>query len=151
MSDLPPTQLITTGVRQLLIDHLGGTSPHVYDTVVPVDAQFPYWVVYQIPGGEGYGPPLTDPDADTQIVVQVDSVAGRRDQAQLNRDRAANVMLSRRGGALQYDMGAIAGWAFCGRMRNDVPGGVEVEGAPPNAVFTASDRYTIAVTPTASS
>lgn len=143
-----PVQLITTAVINLLKDNLAVGS-RVYDSKVPPDATHHYWLVTHIAGGGYGGPPLTQPEADTTLVYQVDSVGARRDQAQWAADKAATIMVGRgAGGALTFALAMPAGWNECARMRNDVPGGVEVEGAPPNLVFTASNRFEVVVTPT---
>jgi hypothetical protein len=138
-----PEQLVTNAFLELL--RSGGLA--VYDHTVPPAARRPYCMVSSIPGGGWSGPPLMGGQDDASLVYQVDYVAARRDQAQLYRDKGDAVVVGRTDGGLDFEFPYVEGWACCDRIRTDAPGGVEVEGAPPNAVYTAVRRYTITMTP----
>lgn len=144
---VPPTQLIYNNLLAMLNDQL---SARVYDTVGPTDITnlSNWWVLYAIAGGEFYGPPLTNPEADTILMYQLDSVAKRRDAAMLAADRAVDAWVGRTNGALTVPLTMPPGWNQCDRMRSDTPGGVEPQGAPPSTLYVASNRFAIAVTPT---
>lgn len=143
-----PTQLITTAIIDMLKAAFGAGA-RVYDHRVPEGATHPYWMVSHLPGGDRSGPPLVAPDSDAALVFQVDGVALRRDAAQLAADRAVDVMIGRNAaGGFVRELVMPSGWALCDRMPSEGSGGVEQEGAPPNVVYTAPNRFTVVVTPT---
>lgn len=142
-----PVQLVTTALLAMLKAELE-PGWKVYDTNVPPSAASSYYMLSQIGGGSFSGPPLTAPEIDEEIVYQLDAVAARRDQAQLMADRGKELMVGRDAtGALRFALTMPGGWVESGRIRNDVPGGVDQEGAPPSVVYTAPNRYTVQVTP----
>lgn len=137
-------------VTSALIAMLRSSVPstlRVYDHRAPADRTFPYLVVMRIPGGGSGGPPLYDPDVDLTLAYQIDGVGSRRDSAEWAAGRAGRVVVGRTGGSFQYELPLPAGVRECGRMRLDTLGGVELEGLPPNEVFTVPNRYEITVTP----
>lgn len=137
-------QKVTNALLALLRTHLGD---NVYDhDTVPDTPTTPYYVVYRIPGGTSGGP-MADPEADLTLVFQINAVGKRRDQAEWASDKVTEVMLGRDELGRLEELPLPSTMFECGRMRSDVPGGVEQEGAPPNAVYTAVQRFEIAVTP----
>lgn len=148
MADQIEVQKVTNAVLQLL--RVAMNTDAVYDHVAPENRTYPYHVLYRIPGGDSYGPELVDPDVDRTFIYQVDSVGKRRDQAEWAADRVNSVILGRTNGAFDNDLPLPNTIAECDRMSSDVPGGVEQEGVPPNAVYTAVQRFGIAVTPSTS-
>ncbi len=141
-----PQQLVTNAILTALRAQPGWTvhdHPHVIQS-----PSYPYLALFAVPGGGFTGPPLTNPHADVQLVYQLDAVGARRDQAQLQGDKAARVMVGRApGGAFLVDFEDVEGWAYCDRMPTDTtPGGVEVVPATPT-LYRDTRRYTIALTP----
>lgn len=114
----------------------------------PPDDEVPYYIVYPIEGGGYFGPPLTNPEADAAVVLQVNSVGRRRDQAQRLGTIARNLVLGRQAsGAFQN---AITGSTFvvAHRRPDGGPAGTDYSGRPPDRLFTARERYVLHVTPT---
>lgn len=141
-----PQQLVTNAILAALRAQPGWTAhdhPHLI-----TNPTYPYLALFAIPGGGFTGPPLTAPTADAQLVYQLDSVGTRRDQAQLQGDKAATVLVGRRpDGTFLVDFEGIEGWAFCDRMPTDTtPGGVEVVPAA-TTLYRDTRRYTFALTP----
>jgi hypothetical protein len=137
---------VTSAVIALLKAALPSTVK-VYDHRAPAARTFPYVVVMRIPGGGSSGPPLHDPDVDLILAYQVDAVGNRRDSAEWVAGRAGRALVGRVDGAYERELPLPAEVRECGRMRLDTLGGVELEGLPPNEVFTVPNRYEIAVTP----
>lgn len=140
-----PQQLVTNALLELLRQPGRTVLDHPYTVENP---RYPYLAVSAIPGGAFSGPPLTHPDADAELVYQVDAIGTRRDQAQALGDWAAGRLLRREvDGAYTHDFGTVEGWAVMARMPTDTtPGGVEVTPAP-TTLYRDSRRYTIALTP----
>lgn len=114
----------------------------------PVDEPVPYGIVYSIEGGQFGGPPLIAPDADAQFVVQVNCVGERRDQAESMLDGVRGLILGRdASGAFNTAITAPTGWVIAGRWSDGGPAGVDYEGRPPSRLFTARERFVLAVTP----
>lgn len=68
---------------------------------VPADLESgPYAIVYQLPGGDTWGPFLSGPDEGAQLPYQVTSVGKRSDQADWMADRVRRAMVGRTNGAL---------------------------------------------------
>lgn len=61
----------------------------------PVDAPLPYAIVYQIPGGNFYGPPMIGPEQDGDLIYQVTCIGGTASQAMWLDDRVRQVILDR--------------------------------------------------------
>lgn len=125
------------------------TEIEAYDHFAPREGRvFPYVIVYRIQGGDSYGPPLWDPNADLNLVYQIDAVGERRDQAEFVGSLVAQIMIGTSNGSPLYQLNLPPEISECGRLRHDVPGGVDVEGDPPHEVFTLPGRYEVCVTPT---
>lgn len=140
-----PRQLVTLAFRKLLASH---PSLKIYSGFMPDDPAFPLGVLHSIPGGGYSGPPLTDPDADSAYVYQVDVVGSRVDQVEKGRDELHQLVLGRDpDGAFLHALEEIPGWAWMDRLPGDTPGGVDPEKAPSGTIFTATSRYTVALTP----
>jgi hypothetical protein len=67
----------------------------VYWGKVDADAALPYVVVYAIAGGELGGPPLTNPEADAELIYQVTCVGGTPTQAVWMDDHVRAVVVGR--------------------------------------------------------
>lgn len=125
-----------------------GTGKQVGDHQAPKNPAFPYYVLYQVPGGAFWGAGLVDPEAGAVIRYVLRSVGYRRDQAQAAADRGRKVVLGRdQTGAFLSSITPPDGYAICGRVASEeAPPGVEPEGAPPE-VFSISEGYSIVITP----
>lgn len=130
-------------------DNSGGGAK-VYDHEVPEVPGFPYVCLYQIPGGSYSGPPLTAPESDLTAVFQVDAVGTRRDQAQWLADKVFTVTLGRApNGQLLYPLTAPGGWRECARLAADTPPGVIRDPTAKNPLYSAPQRFAVAITPSA--
>jgi len=141
-----PVQLVTNALIALLKSQAGwSVHDHPYIVEKPT---YPYLAVFQLPGGRFSGPPLTAPDADAELLFQLDAIGRRRDQAQLQGDKACALLIGREAdGSYTHDFGAVEGWKVTGRMPADTtPGGVETIQATPT-LYRDTRRYTIALTP----
>ena len=140
-----PRQLVTLAVRELLSRH---RSLKVYAGFIPEQGQLPLAVLHSIPGGSYSGPVLTDPEADTFYEYQVDVVGSRMDQVEKGADELRDLVLGRGpGGEFKHALEVVPGFGWVDRLPTDTPGGVDVEKAPSGTVFTASNRYTVVLTP----
>lgn len=137
---------VTTAVIEMLKTGLDTAGVAVYDHGAPANRDFPYVVVYRIPGGTATGPILYDPDADITIPYQIDAVSNRRDSAEWAAGQVGQIMVGYVNGVLEYALPLPDTARECGRMRTDL-GGVEPEGLPPNRVYTVPNRYEVTVTP----
>lgn len=146
-----PIQPVTDAVFDALVGAQAAdpdNSPHVYDAdSAPDGRSFPYVVLYQVAGGGSSGPPLTAPDADAEIVFQLDGVGQIRGSAQWARDWACNVLIGRNpDGSFKVALDLPADLAVCDRLLDETMSGVDREGTPPNATFTAAQRVRVAIT-----
>jgi len=140
-----PRQLVTLAFKELLGRH---PSMKVYSGFIPDTPALPLAVLNSIDGGRYDGPPLVAPDADAWYVYQVDVVGSRMDQVEKGRDELRELVLGRdREGAFLHDLEVVPGFVWADRLPSDTPGGVDVEKAPSGTIFTASHRYTLALTP----
>lgn len=146
-----PIQPVTDAVMDLLLTASAAdpdNNPQVYDgDSAPDERRMPYVVIYQIPGGGFSGPPLVGPQDDAEIVFQLDGVGMLRGSAQWARDWACEVLAGRNpGGSFRFALSLPVGLSVCDRLLDDTVSGVEREGNPPNATFTAAQRVRVAVT-----
>jgi hypothetical protein len=120
----------------------------VYDHTVPGDAGKMYLLMQSIDGGTTSGPPLTDPDADIDMVFQFDCVATRRDAAQYLQGRLYAFLLGRNAdGSFATPVTIPTSRRVAARMLNSAPGGVQVQGTPPQYLYVTQDRFTLTITP----
>jgi len=140
-----PRQLVTLAVKELLSRH---RSMKVYAGFIPDTPQLPLAVLHSIDGGRYDGPYFTDPEADAWYVYQVDVVGSRMDQVEKGRDELRELLIGRQAdGSFVHDLEVVPGFAWADRLAADTPGGVDVEKATSGTIFTASHRYTVALTP----
>lgn len=142
-----PQQLVTNALIKALRDAGPGKTilDHPYQVEKP---SYPYLAVFAIPGGSFSGPPLTAPDADAELIYQLDAIGTRRDQAQAMGDWAAGVVVGREAsGLFRVSFEDIPGWKVADRMPTDTtPGGVEVVPAA-TTLYRDTRRFTLALTP----
>lgn len=145
-----PRQYFTDGVIDLL---QRGTGKLVGDHTAPDrdgrddSDYFPYAIVYNIPGGGSDGG-LGFGYEETDVIYQVTSVGLTRAQADWMADRCRLTWLARSGPGFQVPFLSPDGWTVSGRMPEyGFSGGIDVEGDPPNRVFSAPERYVLHVTP----
>lgn len=142
---VPDRQFITNNLLTMLA---AGTGKQVGDHKAPAVPVYPYSVLYVLPGGEYWGAPLIAPDADVDMYYQVDSIGARRDQVEWLADRVRRTMLARTsGGVFQVSFTNPTGWKVADRVPEGGPGGVQVEGSPPNEVFSIPERFALRVVP----
>ena len=72
-----------------------GDSGNAESGVPPEDAPLPYVVVYDIPGGSFYGPPLAAPEDDAEYLFQTTCVGGTAAQATWMDDQVRGVVIAR--------------------------------------------------------
>lgn len=137
-------QLITNALIQALTD----AGLRVGDHDLPTDRTFPYSIVYVVPDAPAPdGPPLTGPEEDVAVGVQITSVGSGRKQAQWQADKVRDLLTGRASsGALAFGLPAIAGWRWSDRL-GAAPSGVAPEGTAPNRTYSVPDRFTLHVTP----
>lgn len=144
---IPQRRELTTALAATLATGTGkpvgvGKAPEAWDLAVG------YYVLYSIDGGEFYGPPLTAPESDGEIVYQVTSVGSRQDHVEWLSDRARATLLGRdSGGAFQVVIAPPAGWVVADRRSEGGFSGASYDGLPPNQVWSGIERYVICVTP----
>lgn len=126
--------LVANEVKALLPREAG-------DGEAPADRTTPYHVLYVIPGGTLDGS-WGNPHEEMDVVVQVNSVGGTREQAQLAQTEVRAALVGRTSSGYTN---AIAGdgWRVTRRECDDA--GVDPE--PPAGLHTAIDRFTFHVVP----
>jgi len=140
-----PLAQVHDGLFALLIEQLAPIRGG--DQEIPPNPAFPYWVLSSIVGGGTEDlTPLGDPETTVTYTFQADSVGRTRQQAQALGGKVVWTLLGRLGGKLYHSVPDLIGWSECARLREGSPGGVAREGVPPNAVYTASVRFTVTVT-----
>ena len=155
---VPDRQLVTDALKATLV---AGTGKQVGDHKAPLDAVSPYCVLHVVAGGRFWGAPLIAPDAQADFVFQVDAVSGpvrdangqivtkaTRKQAEWMADRVRRSVLARTStGAFQVALTPPTGWIVADRAPDGGAGGVQVEGVPPNEVFSVAERFVLRVVP----
>lgn len=142
---VPDRQLITDAFLSMLST---GTGKTVGDHKAPTGQAFPYHVLHVIPGGGYWGAPLAAPDAQADFVYQIDSVSSQRKNCEWAADIARRTVLTRNpAGAFQVTLVPPTGWKVADRVPDGGPGGVTVEGVPPNEVFAVAERFVLRVVP----
>lgn len=108
---------------------------------------FPYVILYSVPGGGYWGPPLRAPNGAASFIYQANAVALRGEQSEELGDAVRDAFLGRApSGAFTHDPPALpGGWAVIDRDADGAPGATEYSGQPPKRVFTTSERYVIHV------
>lgn len=135
-------------VTSALVTGLRTTGMRIGDHEPPADMALPYSIVYIVDDAPPpSGPPLTDPEGDLWIGVQVTSVGSGRKQAQWQADKIRTYLIGRNAsGAHTSALPAIAGFVVASRM-GATPSGVVPEGSAPNTLYNVPDRYVLHVTP----
>src|SRR5262245_41475177 len=115
----------------------------------PVDAQVPYVCVYSVPGGETWGPPLTAPQADGQMLFQVNSVGGTSQQAVWMDDQVRTVILDRNSTGSFTTPLAVGGMSVIDRASQDGTSGPQeaVIDRQGRQLWQTTPRFSITVTP----
>lgn len=135
------TEMLLTLLRR-------GTGKQVGDYELPADAEYPYAILYPIPGGGFDGPPLQSSESDALFTYQVTSVGLSRKQAEWMGDRVrATVVARSANGAFQVAHDDPDGLRIASRMVESGAGGVDVQGDPPHRVYSVAERFSIRVTP----
>lgn len=133
------TDLVTRDHTDALLGVLAATGKDIGDAQTPPDAALPYIVLYPMPGSTRSGP-ISDPNADAELLYQITCVGATREQAEWMRDAAAAAMNA---AALVIPNRSVA-YLF------PVPGDGEVlrddDLDPP--LFYAVARWRLATTPT---
>lgn len=133
---LPDTTPVTDAVVALVAD---GTGRPVGTAVLPAGAEPPFAVVYQLPGGDTWGPGLADPDAGFALLYQITSVAVYRDDVEAHADTVRHVLLDRAGGAFVTPL-VVPGMVVIDR-EHAAFGGIDEQ----RGVFNAREQYLIHV------
>lgn len=150
MSETPNRAAVTAWLKALLdgkvpVGQVCGLGKPQAPAGQPL--QFPYRVLYSIPGGSVSGPALGQSSGDATYSYQVDSVA--RDYA-IAEAAGAEV--------LEWIVGRTADGVFVvqapdpdelrisDRIVDGTPGAPLQEGQPPNQVFTVSHTFAVYVT-----
>ena len=141
-----PVHTMTNLLIQWLKDQLPTYSGRVGDTVAPADTSGPYYVVHHITGGDLWGPGWVSWDS-LDLMYQVDSVAARRDAAQLAAVKVRSLMLRLSELTGKPLVPAPPGWVVAKVEPDSGIGGPDREGVPPAAVFAVPERYVLSLTP----
>lgn len=148
--ETPPRAAVTQWLIDLIDSKLptgkkcGDGLPQTPDGV-PLD--WPYWVVYSIPGGSMSGPPMGQAQGDAVYPYQVDSVGKTRAQAEMAADWVRNWVVGRTAaGVFVVQAADPDGLRISDRIVDGTPGAPLQEGQPPNEVFTVSDTFSVYVT-----
>jgi hypothetical protein len=136
-------------VTQWLLDLLIADEPTfpVGDHNAPDPLEYPYRVVWSVPGGSVSGPPLGESAADADLVYQVDSVGLTREQAERLAARTRRTVAGRLpDGSFHAAAEPPSGLSVSDRILDGSAGSPIVEGTRPNEVWTVSERFVISVT-----
>lgn len=133
---IDPGEIVNAVIEALA----AATGRPVGDGKAPPDRSLPYHVVRTIPGGSTDGS-MGDPNADLELPIQIDTVAGTRDGADHGATRARSVILGRLNGTWAVPLEG-EGWRVYFR-EHDGYGGADGEGE----VYLAPERYRLHVTP----
>ncbi len=144
-------ELVTEAVK-LMVAGSSGKLADVASAPDGADLKKGYYVLHSIPGGrypdDESELALVAPNETVEIVYQVDGVAATYAQAEWLGDRVRHVFLARTSsGAFQVPFQPPAGWKCIDRRPDGGPGGVDVVGIKPNAVYTVVERFALAFTP----
>lgn len=146
MTDLHTPGQITDALLSAAQTFFGATK--VYDHTVFGDVGKMYLLLQTISGGGTSGPPMTAPDADITMVFQFDCIATRRDAAQYLQGRLYAFLLGRADdGSFATPITLPTSRRVADRMLDSAPGGVEVQGTPPQYLYVTQDRFTLTITP----
>lgn len=141
MSVLPRLDVDTAFVQFLDTNLPAGIT--VYYGHVPADAAMPYVAVYGVRGGDTFGPPLTAPDVDAQLIYQTTCVGGTPAQAMWTDDKVRQLILGRTPtGAFNTDL-TVSGMSIADRESIDGLGAPELTGS----LWQTSPRWGIRITP----
>lgn len=146
----PQRQLITTAVLDMLRAELPGP---VGDNRQPASfaengVTFPYWILYDIEGGENQHADYSGNLTAQQLTWQLTCVGRRRDQAQAAADRAVRAWEARDTTTGEYaaSVAAPPNCSVSSRLSN-VPPGVLVEDSSNQAVFSVPLRVSLTCIP----
>lgn len=126
-----------------------GTGRPIGDTESPIArpeaGDFPYAILATVPGLATWGPELSQPDQNFDLVVQVSSAGLRPDQARWMADRVRSTMLARHpDGSFQVNPDAQPqGFVVVDRLPNGGPPENLVEATYTPTVYTLPERFTI--------
>lgn len=127
-----------------------GTNRAVGDTESPFKnpskADFPYSILYAIPGGSFWGPHFTAPDGNADLVFQVSSMGLRPDQARHQADAVRRTLVARQAdGSFQVKLDPPQGYEISDRVPAGGPPEEMVESQYTPTVYTIPERYIIRV------
>lgn len=133
---------IITWVIDLLTESAGGywgDGESYADT-----PSFPYGVIHHV-GGSRWGGGLESPDVNVDVIVQIDAIGRRGDQARALLDRARGVLIDTdSSGTYVYRPDArLEDCVVRAREHFTGPTPVEPAGESPDRVYTTSERFTI--------
>lgn len=107
-------------------------------------ADYPYGILYDIPGGARDGD-YEDYSKDATFVYQFSAIGLRRDQAQLIGDRAGTIVCGRTNGQYTSPLTAPAGLTVMSREL-DLPAGIQQQGTAEQLVWLNPVVFRIYVT-----
>jgi hypothetical protein len=156
----PPLDVITTAVLQLMratgravfdgafsrVPDLEQTNP-VY-AADPVNTQYPYGLLYQLPGGSS--DPFPDLDLDlraTTIAFQVTAVSNVRNQCQAVARQFRDQVIARVDHGWVHDIAMPDGWRIAQRLPDPAAPGIDRAGDPPRVIHSCPVRFALTITP----
>lgn len=135
---IPSSKTVTDALIALIAT---ATGRPVGDATLPTAADPPFAVVYQLPGGEFWGPDYTAPQAGAALVYQVTSVAHHRADAEAHADVIRHALCDRNGDGAFITALAAAGLVVLDRELVSY-GGVTSD----RGVFNVADTFQIHLT-----
>lgn len=120
---------------------------HAPDSAHEVTDPYPYGVLHVV-SSTRWGAPLSDPDRELILHVQLDCVGRRPDQARELQDRARGALIDVDlvGEYLNPGPEQRDDWTVVRREHEAGPTPIDDAGEPPDRVFTTSERFTIHAT-----
>lgn len=116
--------------------------------VLDPEDDYPYAILYEMEGGAFSGPALTAPEADADFRYQVTCVGTSRSQARWAADRVRRTMVDREPtGAFKVSYTAPPGVKLTDRLLIGGSGYTEVDGDPPNELYSIPTLYALGATP----
>lgn len=143
-----PVQPIITWAMDLVFAATGAKlgDSEAPDGLNDLDDPYPYGVIHHIDSNR-WGAPLITTDRHLDLIIQIDAVGRRQDQARAFQDRvrSAIVGVDAEGRYAHDPAASVTGFLIKQRSTESGPYPPVGEGERPDRVFTIAERYTIRV------
>lgn len=141
-----PVDEVTTAVQRLVetLDRPTYDAVYAGDPLTPI---YPYYIVFQVPGGNPDPIPTLDLDLrSSTLAFQVTAVSDLRNQAQNAGRRAHDLFFARDDSGWLHDLVLPDGWQCLQRIPGQ-PAGVIRTGEHPAAVFSQPVPFQLTLAP----